>query len=133
MPFTVKDLAERAGVSLKYLEKQISDKHVLDFAKHYGTFEVIGPYLGLDKCDLSDIDEDNNKSALKRRKVLEVWKEKKAFEATYKKFIEALIKCDRNDSAFHVCQALAEEEEGRWLIWLTSSNSSLSMPINSCL
>ena len=132
MGFTVEELAKEAGVSLAYLKRQISDKHILEFAKHCIPFELIGPYLGLENHDLDSIDADGRKTALKRKATLEVWKEKKTFQATYRAFIQALISCDKNDSAYQVCQALAQEEKGRWLAAF-GSRQVASSSSHSCL
>ena len=112
MSFTVEQLAEKAGVSLGYLNRQISGQHVLEFAKHCSIYQLIGPQLGLEEQELSDIEDDYKKAELKRRAVLERWKKKKTFEATYRRFLEALIKCDWNNNAYQACCTLAKEEGG---------------------
>lgn len=110
MSFTVEEVAQQAGVSLSYLERQLSGHHVLSFARYCAPLRVVGIELGLERCQLDDINEDQRKNTLRRRGLLEVWKEKCTFEATYSKFVKALVACEKNDSAYQVCLALAEEE-----------------------
>ena len=107
-------MAQQAGLRPDYLKRQISDQHVLRFAEYCTDFELIGPYLGLKKHELETIDGDKRKTALKRRALLEIWQEKDTFEATYWKLVEAFMKCDKNQSAFEICQILSQEE-GKWL------------------
>ena len=108
--FTVEQMAQQAGLRPDYLKRQISEEHVLEFARLCTDFELIGPYLGLKKHELETIDGDKHKTALKRRALLEVWKEKDTFEATYWKLVDVFIKCERNNSAFEICQILSQEE-----------------------
>lgn len=109
MGFTVEQVAEKAGVGLEILNEEVSDRHVLELAKFFSSFEELGPYLGLERRELDDIDEDKRNTPLKRRELVQKWKDKYAFEATYRKFVEALLNCGWNNMAYKVCCYLAKE------------------------
>ena len=110
MSVSVEDLAHHSGVSLDYLENQISDQHVLDFAKYCSPFEEIGPHLGLSQKTLEDIQREKRTEELRRRETLKRWKDEFAIKATYRKLIQSLLACQKASSASEICSALKEEE-----------------------
>ena len=130
MGLTVEQIAQRAGLTPDYLDRQISDQHVLRFAEYCTDFELVGPYLGLKKHEVSDIDEDKRKTALKRRALLEIWKERQSFEATYRKLIEALMNCGKNNSAYEICCILAKRRQK--LMKELNSDTNFN-PCNFCI
>lgn len=107
---TLEDIAQNAGVSLKYLNNQISDEHVLEFAKYCAPYDEVGPYLGLSDDVIDAIGADKSKEELKRRETLKKWKEQYAMNATYRKFIKALLSCRKASRASEVCRVLQKAE-----------------------
>ncbi len=113
-PLSIEEIAQNAGVSLEYLENEISSENILEFAKYFTQYQEIGPYLGLSDGVLEGIDQNHKKLELKSRATLKKWKDEYAFKATYRKLIQALLDCRRADSATNICRKLHEEEGKAW-------------------
>jgi len=111
---SMESVANKAGVSMQYLEEEFSDDHVLDFARLCPNYEVIAPFFKLPQYMIDDIAEEKANPELRRRALLQKWKGHYSFEATYKKFLQALIDCGKRDTAYEVCKILAKEEKGEY-------------------
>ena len=89
---TSEDIAARVGVSLDSLSSMECSRDVLlNLAKFCVNWELIGRCLGLTDAEITAIDNDNKKEEVKRVRMMEKWKDKFAFRATYLAFIEALL------------------------------------------
>ena len=110
MSVTLDEIVQNAKVSLEYLNKTISDAHVLDFAKYFTKYEEIGPHLGLAETTLEEIGRDYHTTELKRRATLRKFRDEYLAKATYHRLIEALIACKMAHSAFKICKELYKEE-----------------------
>lgn len=106
---TVNEVAKAGSVSLDYLKRSVSNKHVLLFGKYCNPWEEIGPLLGHSTDILAAIWEDNHNAELRRIAVIQKWKEATGFKATYYSFIEVLINCKKVQSAYEICCILGEE------------------------
>ena len=72
--------------------------------------EVVGPELGLTEAEITAINCDGSTEDHRKLEMLQIWKRKYSCEATYRVFIEALLKCSRADHAQRVCELLAESK-----------------------
>lgn len=70
----------------------------------------MGRFLGLSLSDISAIAEDHRTASLRRLGVLQKWKSRFTFKATYRALITALPKCNKTDQACQVCQILAQRK-----------------------
>ena len=111
MSLTLEDLVAQFGV--KNINKECSDEDILAFGDFCDPWEEVGRFLGLSPPDISAIAEDHRTASLKRLGVLQKWKSKFAFKATYSVLITALLKCGKADRACQVCQILAQKEGGK--------------------
>ena len=71
-------------------------------------WRLIGLYLDLTKADIAAVDEDNRTADEKRAGMLGRWKEKFAFKATYRVFIEALLACGKAEDAVDACKTIVK-------------------------
>ena len=108
MSFTLKDLIARSGV--RDIDKECSDEDILAFGDFCDPWKQVGLHLGLTEAQLSAIDEENRTVSLKRLAVLQKWKSRFAFRATYRALVNALLKCEKTDEARKVCNTLAQKE-----------------------
>ena len=106
------EIIREAKVSPQCLEQEISDQHILDFADFCTPYQLIGPHLGVSQTSLDDIEADVHKQPLRRRALLQRWRDADTYKATYMKLLRALTACKRADSAYKICCALAAEEAG---------------------
>ena len=69
-------------------------------------WKLIGFHLGLTEADVVAVDGDYRSIDEKRVGMLGRWKEKFAFKATYRVFIEALLSCGKASDAIEGCKAI---------------------------
>ena len=108
MSITLEQLIVKYGV--KNIDTECTDDDILSLGDLCDPWNLVGRHLGLTESQLSAIDEDNLKVDLKRLGVLHKWRSLNAFQATYRKLVEALLRCGKVDKALKVCQALAKKE-----------------------
>ena len=101
-------LVTKAGV--RYLDQECSSGDLLNLSGFCDPWELVGRHLRLQSHEISGIDEDNKNAELKRLGVLQKWKEKLAFKATYRVLVAALVSCGKADQAYKVCEFLARKE-----------------------
>ena len=70
-------------------------------------WQLIGFHLELTKADIVAVDGDYRSIDEKRIGMLGRWKEKLAFKATYRAFVEALLSCGKASDAIEACKAIA--------------------------
>ena len=105
---TLQDVAAQAGIkSLDILDQECSQHVLLSLAKHCVEWKLIGFHLELTKADIVAVDEDHRTAEQKRVEMLGKWKERFAFTATYRVFIEALLSCGKVSDAIEACKAIA--------------------------
>ena len=103
-------LTDRYNLSQDVLDKEVSEEHLREVSRIIDDHEVVGPELGLSQPQMSAINSDAKTQELRRMKMLENWKQIFAYEATYRKLIEALLKCYRRDIAQNVCELLVQSK-----------------------
>ena len=69
-------------------------------------WHLIGFHLELTKADIVAVDGDHRSVEEKRIGMLGKWKEKFAFKATYRVFIEALLSSGKASDATEACKAI---------------------------
>lgn len=73
----------------------------------------MGPELGLTVSEITAINRDAPTHELKKTATLRKWKDKYAWNATYRNLIEALLKCTRAEHAQEVCELLTQSKYSR--------------------
>lgn len=102
---SLQDLTERYHLSQDLLDKEVSKDHLRKVSDIIDDHNIVGPELGLtdqDMCTINDV----NRQELQKRETLKKWNQKYAWNATYRKLIEALLRCHRAGLARDVCELL---------------------------
>ena len=95
-----------AGVSVHSLSKKCSKEVLPDVAKLCVDWQLIANHLKLTEAEIAAIDGDNRTVEEKRIAMLQKWKEKLAFRATYGVLIEALLAAGKASSAVDVAKII---------------------------
>ena len=103
---TIEDVANQASISLDSLSEECSRTVLFDLAKYCIDWQLVGKRLGLSDTDITAVDSDNNTKDRKRVGVLEKWKDRCAFKATYRVFIEALLSQGMAQTAIEACKVI---------------------------
>jgi len=103
---TLHDLTDECELQSQDLEKEISEKHLRDVSRIIDDHEIVGFELELTQQEINDITQDGRTQELRRLKMLKKWKQ------TYRKLIDALLKCHRGDAARDVCELLSQSKRG---------------------
>ena len=72
-----------AGVPRAKLDQECSEEHVKDISLFLESWETLAPHLNLKGTDIEEIDKDKRTEQEKRLKILQKWKERFIFLATY--------------------------------------------------
>lgn len=108
-------VASCPDLPIEYLDRECTEEDLLPLSEFCFSVTVFGAALGLREVDTTDIDRDNRDNEEKRFAVVQKWKESFANLATYRKFVEALLKRRKRNQAREVCRYLAgkiQEENG---------------------
>ena len=99
----------QAGIKqMECLRQECSQRSLLQLAKFCVDWRLIAFHLHLTEADVAAVDEEYRTVDEKRIGMLLKWKEKGAYNSTYKAFIEALLNCGRISDAVDTCKALSE-------------------------
>ena len=107
---SIEEAAEKACIRPDILLKECSSVVSLDLAKFCVDWKLIGRRAGLTEGDLTAVDGDNRTVEEKRVGMMEKWKSKFAYKATYRTFIEALLEEGRCADAIEACKAIQAAE-----------------------
>ena len=100
-------MAAKAGINrVDVLDQECSRQDLLNLAKYCVDWQMIGRHLGLSDADIAAVDGDNRTIDEKRIGMLGRWKERFAFGATYRVFIEALLSCGKASDAIEACKGI---------------------------
>ena len=88
---TLVDVAIQAGVQLDILSGECSTNILLRLAQLCDNWQLIGKNLGHSEADIIAIDGDKRTVEEKRVEMLRKWKERHAYKADYKTFINTLL------------------------------------------
>ena len=102
------ELLAEVGVTHIQLDKTCTREHLLDIAIFLTSWREVAPYLSLSSAEVEVTERDARSEAERKRKMLEVWKDKFGFKATYRVLVETLLKIGRADQAQKVCHLLKE-------------------------
>ena len=103
MALSLQDLIVKNGLSSHQLD-QVSEEHLLHVSRIIAEHDILGFELGLSNAEMVAINADGRTHELKKMGMLRAWKQKFAFRATYRRLIEALLKCSRGGEAQKVCE-----------------------------
>ena len=98
------------NLDIKYIDKEVSDDHILEIYPQLENWKRVAAYLGLTQADVEAIEgRARPGKPLMRLYMLQEWKKKKRLHdsATYQVLLEALIKCDCTESAIKVSELLS--------------------------
>lgn len=107
MAISLQDVRKRFQLSDELLDTSLSEEYLREASRVIDNHETLGPELGLTPAEMTAISSEKNVEN-QRSAVLRKWKQKLAWTATYRKLIEAFLKCSRADLAQKVCELLAQ-------------------------
>ena len=96
---TIEELLEETEIDPEKLSASISDDHLRAIAIFLTSWRKVATYLGLSENDLGDVEQEGKDEQDKRIKVLQIWKGKFAFKATYRMLVEVLFQLAKADVA----------------------------------
>ena len=114
---TLDGLLKEVGIPMSLLEQRCSDDHLTSISL-FLYWRKVAPHLGLDETDIEEIDSKKIEPE-KRLEMLQKWKMKKSYLATFKVLVEALLKVGCADHAERVCRLLQPQmhtDEGLQLL-----------------
>ena len=104
-------MVAQAGIKcLDILDQECSQQDLLCLAKLCVDWQLIGFHLELTKADIVAVDGDCRSVDEKRIGMLGRWKEKTAFKATYRVFLETLLSCGKASDAIEACKVIASSK-----------------------
>ena len=102
---TISELVEAVGISEASLRKRCTDEH-LNSVAHFLDWQTTAPYLGLSEKEIEDIEDEDRRNEVRRRKTLQIWKRKHCFKATYRRLVDIFLRLGRADHAEELCRLL---------------------------
>ena len=103
---SLQNLIERYKLSDELLDETLCEEHMREASRVIDNHEILGPELGLSAAQMDAINQKQAPVLLQRVAMLQKWKQKFAWKATYRTLVEALLKCSRADLAQQVCEWL---------------------------
>ena len=100
---TLEELLKEVGVCLEKLNDSISDDHLREIALFLTSWRTVATNIGLSEMDINDVEREGKHEQDQRLKVLQRWKGKFGFRATYRKLVEVLLSLAMADVAEKVC------------------------------
>ena len=111
-PMSVEELTEHVGIATSALGQRCSEAHLRKIAKKISNWEQYAKPLGLSDQHIQEIRTDNNlEYGMKALQVLEKWKKRNAFKATYINLIRTFLDQDDAELAEQICKLLKDGEE----------------------
>ena len=101
---SLEDIIAKVGITLEDLEKEPTNDDELELAKFCYPWKWVAAHLKLSNADIHGIDVDYQNTELKTLGTIKKWRECQAFKATYRKFVEALLRCGKVKDAVEVCE-----------------------------
>jgi len=99
-------LLQDLQLSKDQLDAEVRKEHLSELSRIIDDHETLGPELGLTTDEMTAISSEQ----LQTLAVLRKWKQVFVWKATYRKLIEALLKCCRADLAKEVGELLARSK-----------------------
>ena len=105
-PPTLEGLVKEVCISLHLLDQKCSDEHLKSISL-FLDWRSVAPHLGLSERDIEDVEVEKKTEPERRLKVLQKWKRKYGYMATFRKLVEVLLVVVGNaDDAERVCRLL---------------------------
>ena len=101
-PPTLEELVRKVQVSPKLLDQKCSDEHLKSISL-FLDWRSVAPHLGLSERDIEEVEFEKKTEPERRLKVLQKWKRKYGFKATFLNFVTALLAVENADDAERVC------------------------------
>lgn len=98
---TFQELISHVGVSDEALKESCTEAHLSMIALWLPDWQMVAPHLGVS----ADVHDSTNQQE-KNQYILNQWKQRFAFKATYKRLVEVLLEIGRADVAEKVCSLL---------------------------
>ena len=103
------NIMKQFGLTEEELNIEVSDVHIDEISRRFcKLWRSLYSHLNLDETVCSDADRNNNTEVEKKIAFFKEWKQQKAYDATYKNLVYALVMINCNKDASAVCQMLAE-------------------------
>ena len=107
-PPTLDGLLKEVDIPLTLLDQKCSDEHLKSISL-FLDWRRVAPHLGLDKIHTDEI-ESKKTEFEKRLDMLQKWKMKYGYTATFKNLVQVLLKVGIADDAEKVCRLLQPQE-----------------------
>jgi hypothetical protein len=128
---TYDELLTHCNVEKSIMKQIFDDEHLREFSLMLDIFEILAKFLGIPNSDITDI--KNKGCAIEQRiRMLERWKERCEFMATYEAMVKALLKINRTDLAKKVL-TLRQSSNAVPSLETATTNQSLLYPKESSL
>ena len=103
---TLDDLLKETEICAEKLNQSTSDEHLRAIAIFLTSWRTVAAYLGLSENDLEAVERQRKDEQDRRLNVLQRWKGKFGFKATYRKLVEVLLSLAKADIAEKICRLL---------------------------
>ena len=107
---SLQELQDKFRLSQAQLDAELSNEDLAEVSSIIAGHEMLGPVLGLTSDDMDAISQQKAGLQNQRLTMLRIWKQKRAWKASYRMLIKALLKCNRADCAQKMCQLLAQSK-----------------------
>lgn len=116
---TLDELLKETEICAEKLNQSTSDEHLRAIAIFLTSWRTVAAFLGLSENDLDAVERQWNDEQDRRLNVLQKWKGKFGFKATYKKLVEVLLSLAKADIAERICHLLKGISPKRHRLWKT--------------
>ena len=129
-PVTIIELTDHVEIKPEDLDKKFSEKHLAKFAKNIANWEQFAKPLGLSDQNIMEIKTDLNlDQQTKTVRMLEKWRKRNGFKATYKCMALFFLEQEDVDLAEEVCKLVKDSIPENTAI---SSSAPTSKPESRC-
>ena len=108
---TQDELLHRVGIKPTQLDEVCSDEHLRKIAQSLESWRELRVHLGLSRADGEEIERDSRSEPEKRQKILQLWRDRFAFKATYKVLVEGLLSIGNAKMAETVCRLVKQQSD----------------------
>ena len=105
-------LAEK-GLEQRTLDCPCTFEHRNDIARHITNWKALAPFIGLERTDEEDIEEDNTTVKTRRIALLRKWSEKRGKGATYLHLMKGFAQISRRDLIEMLCDIFSASQGAR--------------------
>ena len=100
-------LLERKGIDSSQVDGICTRENLVKISMFLESWRTVVCHLKhIESVDVEEVEREGTGEKEKKLKILEKWKCKLAFKATYRVLIEALLEAGRADQAMKVCDLL---------------------------